>query len=58
MPETTTRPNGWVLAAALVLTLVGAGWHSAAAQEEDSSKATESLSVEPAPREGIWVDFF
>ena len=58
MPETITKPNGWLLAAALVLTLTTTGWHFAAAQDEESATATKSLSAEPAPREGIWVDFF
>jgi len=57
MPELTTRRNLMVLTAALVLTLAGAGLYSAAAQEEDTSSNKESVSTEPAPRVGTWVDF-
>jgi hypothetical protein len=57
MQVSITKRNRWVLATALVLALTGAGLYQAAAQEGDPSPATETLSPEPAPRVGTWVDF-
>ena len=44
--------------AVLMIALLGVGWSAAQAQEETSAAAEKPEYGEPAPREGIWVDFF
>ncbi|MEN8007773.1 MAG: DUF2914 domain-containing protein [Candidatus Krumholzibacteriota bacterium] len=63
MENVTTRTRRgstvgpWAVFAVLVLTLLGAGWSAGTAQEEVSAAEKDTQAVEPAPREGVWVDF-
>lgn len=47
-----------VALAVLMIALLSVGWISAQAQEETAAVAENPGPGEPAPREGIWVDFF
>ena len=52
--------TGWmsVVLAILVIAQLGAGGSAVLAQEDSTAQVQDTGAGEPAPREGIWVDFF